>query len=308
VAGDGSYAVVESLLESSATDRHAVVSVDESDRARVRFGNGLNGKIPEGSITLSYKTGGGDTGNVDINTITRADQDYPPEAILSVTNPAKASGGAPRQTVESIREEVPRSTRALTRSVAREDFEIHAGKVPGVARSVMLTSNERPAIAENQGQLVVVPEGGGAPSSALKASVLTQVTVTFPHTLTFIVEIIDPTYVAVDVQATVHLFDAANPVTVDAAIRSALTDFFAIRAADGSLNTAIDFGFNLGGELPFSDVQNVVRDINGIRKMGDGPADFLLNELAKDVALESFEFPQLGTIILIDGATGSPLV
>jgi hypothetical protein len=307
VAGDGTYTVVDSFLDSTATDRHVTITVDENDRARVRFGNGVNGKIPEGNITFDYKTGGGDAGNVDLNTITIAGQTYS-TPILTVTNPVKASGGAPRQTTESIREDVPRFTRVLTRTVAREDYEINGDQVAGVARTVMLTSNERASIQENRGQLVVVPEGGGLPSTALKADVLTQVTVTFPNTLTFLLDVIDPTYVTVDVQAEIYLFDDATPGTVDAAIRAALTEYFAIRQTDGSLNPEIDFGFNLKGELAFSNIHNVVRDITGIRKIGDGPADFLLNGLARDVPLDPNEFPELGTVTLINGVTGSPVV
>jgi hypothetical protein len=122
---------------------------------------------------------------------------------------------------------------------------------------------------------------------------------------------LDPAYVTVDVQATVFPtpnFAPALPAVLDPAIRAALTTLFAIRSADGSLNTAIDFGFNLGGELPISDVFNAVRDVNGVRKIGDTPASFLLNSSDSDVALEPFEFPVLGTVTLINGDTGAPLL
>jgi len=312
VASDGLYTVQDSLLDSTATDRHTTVTVDENDRARVRFGNGVNGKIPEGTITFTYKVGGGITGNVLPNTIVRATKSYVDSfanpVVATVTNPEAASGGAERQSVESIREEAPRATRVVNRTVAREDYEINALRVAGVARAVMLTSNEREGIAENQGQLVIVPEGGGAPSTTLKNAVSTLIDTEYPTTLTFIYEVIDPTYLTVNVQATVFLTSSAVASVVDAAIRANLTAFFALRDADGSLNENIDFGYNLDGELPQSSVFNVVRDTTGVRKVGAGPADFLLNGQTTDVELEPYEFPTLGTITLINGDTGSPLV
>jgi hypothetical protein len=53
-----------------------------------------------------------------------------------------ASGGADRQTVASAKLLAPESLRTVTRTVTREDFEINARRVSGVARALMLTSNE----------------------------------------------------------------------------------------------------------------------------------------------------------------------
>jgi hypothetical protein len=83
---------------------------------------------------------------------------------VSVRNPAPASGGADRQSVASAKLLAPESLRALTRTVAREDFEINARRLSGVARALMLTSNEDPTIAENTGILYVIPQSqAGAP-------------------------------------------------------------------------------------------------------------------------------------------------
>ena len=61
----GGYSEVESFLGSGPNDRHFVVLVDQSDRATLRFGNGVNGRPPAGTVTARYKTGGGAEGNVD---------------------------------------------------------------------------------------------------------------------------------------------------------------------------------------------------------------------------------------------------
>ena len=73
-------------------------------------------------------------------------------------NPLRQLRAADRQTVASAKLLAPESLRALTRSVAREDFEINARRLSGVARALMLTSNEDPTIAENTGILYVIPQ------------------------------------------------------------------------------------------------------------------------------------------------------
>jgi Baseplate J-like protein len=317
-AGNGDYVEVVNLLGSTAVDRHFVVLVDQSDRATVRFGNGINGALPSGTITARYKTGGGAKGNVNIGTLTKLEgafTDTNGNAVaVSATNPRPASGGAERQTIAQIQVLAPESVRVLNRSVSREDFEINARRLPEVARALMLSSNEDAGIAENTGILFVIPRGGGLPSQALKESVLHQVTVVFPCTLTFQVAVQDPVYRVVDVHATVYLRQGANAQGVRAAIQKALAAFFAVSLPNGTPNPAVDFGFNVkdangdpAGEVAWSDVFNVVRDVPGVRKIGDGPKDFLLNGARDDVLTGTREFPTLGAVEIVNGDTGLPL-
>jgi len=318
-AANGAYTEVDNFLDSISTDRHFTTTVDENDRVTIRFGNGINGEIPSGVIAIDYKTGGGAQGNVEPNAIRKALKSYTdsfgsPVQIASLANVDAASGGSPRQSIASIKEQAPESLRVLNRTVAREDYEINAEAVAGVARALMLTSNERPSIPENQGELHVIPEGGGVPTQTLKDAVLAQVTVTFPNTLTFVVTVVDPVYLTVNVQATVFLSPGQVAATVDARIRANLATFFAITNEDGSRNESIDFGANLldadgnpTGEIAFSDVYNVVRDTTGVRKIGDTLGSFLLSGEPSDLTIDVFEFPQLGTVTLINGDTGAAL-
>jgi predicted phage baseplate assembly protein len=317
-AGNGDYVEVPNFLSSTAVDRHFVVAVDQNDRATVRFGSGVTGALPAGTITVMYKTGGGAIGNVNAGTLTKLDGAFTdangrPVAITA-TNPDRASGGTDRQTLAQIQALAPESIRTLNRTVSREDYEINARRLPQTARALMLTSNEDPGIAQNAGILFVVPKGGGLPSQALKDAVGNQVTVVYPHTLTFQLAVQDPVYLAVDVTATVYLRQGANAKTVRAAIQQALTAFFAVSLPDGTPNPTVDFGWNLkdadgqpAGEVAWSDVFDVVHDVAGVRKLGDGPSDFLLNGKAADLALGTREFPMLGQVVITNGNTGQPL-
>jgi len=317
-AGNGDYTEVSSFLASTATDRHLTVVVDQNDRATVRFGNGVNGAIPSGTITIRYKTGGGATGNVNAGTLTKLEGSFTDDAgnpvTVAVTNPQPASGGTDRQTLAQIRVLAPESVRVLNRTVSREDFEINARRLAEVARALMLTSNEDTGVAENTGILYVIPRGGGLPSQALKDAVEQQVTVVYPSTLTFQVSVQDPVYLSVDVEAKVYLRQGANAATVRMAIQKALEDFFAVSLPDGTPNPSVDFGWNLkdaegnpAGELALSDLFDAVRDVAGVRKIGDGPDDFLLNGAREDLSIGVREFPALGAVSLLNGDTGLPL-
>lgn len=315
VAGDGAYTEVQNFLNSTSSDKHYTAAVDQNDRATIRFGNGVNGSIPQGSLTVIYKTGGGSAGNVEVNTISTIDGNFTDifgnPVSVSVTNAAKASGGTDRQTIAQIKELAPESLRVLNRTVSREDYEINARKVTQVSRALMTTSNEDGTIDENAGILYIIPAGGGLPSQALKDTVLIQVTETFPNTLTFSLVVQDPVYLTVNVEATVFLQQGFTETDVRTAVDDALATHFAVENDDGSSNTNVDFGFNQkdnagnpAGEIAKSDIANVIRDTVGVRKMGDNLEDFKLNSDTTDLAILLREFPQLGTVLLRNGDTG----
>jgi hypothetical protein len=318
LASNGSYQEVDSLLGSGPNDRHFLVLVDQNDRATIRFGNGVNGAPPSGTVSVRYKTGGGSSGNVDAGRLvviegSFADAHGRPVRVM-VTNPLPAQGGSDRQTVAAAKLLAPESLRALTRTVAREDFEINARRIPAVSRALMLTSNEDTSIQENCGVLFVIPKGGGLPTPALKNLVLKQVTEVYPCTLTFQVGVQDPVYRPVDIEARVFLRQGASAGETRDRIRRNLTEMFRIELPDGTPNLAIDFGFNVrdsegnpAGEIAWSDVFNVIRDTQGVRKLGDGPYDLKLNGLPSDVKLGLKDFPVLRAISLIDGDTGALL-
>ncbi|OHD18820.1 MAG: hypothetical protein A2Y38_16455 [Spirochaetes bacterium GWB1_59_5] len=312
-AGNGAYTEVETFVNSKSVDRHFIVRVDHNDKARVIFGNGVNGTLPTGSITVTYKTGGGTLGNVAPNTVKSLTGSFVDvlnnPVTLSVTNPTKGSNGTNRQSAAQIRDLAPLSLTTLTRSITKNDYETNAIKLATVVRALMLTSDEDSSIPENTGILYIVPQGGGAPSVLLKSQVLTQVTVTFPGPLTFKVSIADPILKVIDVQATIAIRQGAVPSVVAQRVRDALTAFFSPTLVDGTVNRQIDFGANIldvdgnvVSEIAFSDVQNVVRDTVGVRKIS--PGEFFLNLLEEDVLLAPKEFPSLGTVVLIDADTG----
>jgi hypothetical protein len=345
VAGDGTYSRVDNFLDSSATDKHFVLAVDAQDKATIRFGNGINGSIPSGTIDVDYKTGGGSIGQLEENTLTVIEgifkDQFDNPVVVTVNNAAQTDGGLDRQTNAQIKLLAPRSLRVLERAVAREDYEIVADQVSGVARSLMLFKNQEPAIAENAGILFIVPVGGGTPSQTLLDLISSQFdqvdgfdppATPKPNTLNLSVQTAN--YLSVDVSMIVYRRSGVLTATLKAAVTTALTNFFAVEIAASQLladdpvlaaaqgitsadgdslvpNPRIGFGFeykdadgNPTGLFAHSDVHNAVRDVAEVGRIEPGTAGFLLNGERDDVILNTFQFPTLGTVIIRDGDTG----
>jgi len=343
-AADGAYSEVDNFLASTATSRHFTTQVDDLDRVTVIFGDGINGAIPSGTITVDYKTGGGTAGNVAAGKITQIEGSFTDAngtpVVVAVTNPATATiKGVDRVSASQIRELAPLSIRVLTRAVAREDFEIGALEVQGVARALHLTSNEEPGIGENEGRIFLVPDDGGTASSQLVSDVLAQFTSTGPYPClqTFLLSAQTASYLTIGVLAKVYLRKGYTGATVAADIRSRLTDHFALRITPARLwelapelakrlsvsardtlstirNPLVDFGYAIqdvdgepAGSYAWSDLFDLVRDTSGVLKVSPDGEGLLLNGVRADVPMGSYQFPKLGTVTLINATTGETL-
>jgi len=337
VAANGTYTIVSNFLKSSITNpnqgRDCVVVVDQADRATLRFGNGINGAIPVGTVTIVYKVGGGVKGRLEPNTLTKLDAGPFKDtlgngATITVNNPLKTEGAADRLSVEQIRLLAPESIRVIERATAREDYEIVARSVAGVARSLHLTRNEDVAIDENAGITFIVPAGGGIPTQALLDLVLSRFQPvagypkpTHPKSNTYKLAVQRPRYLSVDVAVKIFKRTGVTGAVAKANILAALARFFAISVdkdgnpyVNGTPNPLIDFGWalkdvdgNPSDTLAYSDVMESVRDAVGVRKLSAFASDCTLNLAHADVQIGHFEFPILGEVTIVDGDTGATL-
>jgi hypothetical protein len=334
-AANGDYAATDTFLGKIATDKVFTVIVDQLDRAHIRFGNGVNGEIPQGEIQTKYKVGGGIAGNVDAGRITNLEAPlfYSDASLapVSATNVVPASGGADRMTLDEARAQAPASLRVLTRTITKSDFETVAKSVSGVARALMATSNEYAGITENYGHLYIVAQGEKydsgriAPASSsltLRTSAYNEIMNNKPPTITFDFEVFDAVFLDVDLSSRIYLERGASETVVSTNIRAALYDFFAVQLATGADNPDIDFGANLRavqvadvqsgyGELAWSDIFNVIRDIDGVRKVDEGVQGLTVNTgsgaIRQSAQLAPIQFPRLTGITLINADTGLAL-
>lgn len=342
-AADGTYTEVSNFLASGATDRHFTTTVDDLDRVTVRFGDGATGSIPSGTITFTYKTGGGANGNVSAGKINRLEGTFTDAngtpVVVSVTNAStNSTPGVDRTSAAQIRELAPLSLRVLGRAVAREDFEIGALQVSGVARALHLTRNEEPGVQENGGILFVVPETTF--TDGLKDLILAQFFGTdapYPCLQTFQLTVQEAAYITIDLVTKVYIRQRYTAAAVAADIRARLTDFFKLRITPSRLwelapdvarsagvsqrdatsqikNPLVDFGYALQdvdgnpvGSFAWSDLFNLVRDTPGVLRVAADTDGLLLNGNHADVYMTAYQFPKIGTVTIYNAADGSSI-
>lgn len=115
------WTAVESFGESSSTDRHYRL---DPVRGTVTFGDGQRGRIPprvDDGISIDYRTGGGTTGNVPVETVTNLVSSI--QYVDGVTNPTPADGGAEAEPVSEVVARAPMELRDRNRAVTAADFE-----------------------------------------------------------------------------------------------------------------------------------------------------------------------------------------
>ena len=101
---------VDSFVGTDENDRVFEIRVDENDNATIVFGDGHNGMVPEkgtNNITVHYRIGGGNIGNVGANTVTVLKQTVP--FISAVDNKAPA-------VTSLVKDVIPESTEVQVKS------------------------------------------------------------------------------------------------------------------------------------------------------------------------------------------------
>lgn len=163
--GGETWVLVDTFAKSKPTDKHFMVSVDESLNPYIMFGDGTFGKKPAAGAKITnvvfYLTNG-TQGNVKSNTITSV-----PSVISSsitdatVSNAYDAGGGSNYENFTMLKEHIPLSVKTLGVAITKEDFESLAMLVDGV--------NKAKADYECGRKLTIYisPDGGAVASSEL---------------------------------------------------------------------------------------------------------------------------------------------
>jgi hypothetical protein len=141
--GERTWIPQPDLIASGRSDPHVVVEPEPDGGARLRFGDGVNGRSPGGQATFAarYRLGGGPAGDVAAGRLTRWlwRPDGTPAvsgAAISCWNPLPAGGGSDPEDVEQVRQLAPSAYRRQLRAVTTDDYAAAAQTVAGVQRSV----------------------------------------------------------------------------------------------------------------------------------------------------------------------------
>lgn len=128
--GDGAklWTQVDSFLDTDteidSNSKVYTVTADDFDVCYIEFGNGVRGKVPtefDNGITANYRIGGGESGNVQANTIVVLETSN--SAIDTTFNPvASTTLGHAKETIEEIKDNAPASFRTRDRAVTLQDY------------------------------------------------------------------------------------------------------------------------------------------------------------------------------------------
>jgi predicted phage baseplate assembly protein len=157
---------VATLADSSGSDKHYLLDIDENERAFVQFGDGTFGAQPasgRNNVIARYRVGHGLAANVPANTIAQMPQPLP--FLQATFNGLAAGGGEERETPEQTRRSAAHRVRTLGRAVSLGDYADLALTFGGVAKARAdwdWESGRRIIL------LTLADSGGGALSGELK--------------------------------------------------------------------------------------------------------------------------------------------
>ena len=124
------------LLSSDDDASDFVVEIEDSGRARLRFGDDAHGRRPDEDtgFKATYRIGNGTVGNVGAQAIAHL-LIVPALAIDDITNPLAAFGGVDPEDIEVARRDAPQAFRTQERAVTAADYARAAERRADVQRA-----------------------------------------------------------------------------------------------------------------------------------------------------------------------------
>jgi len=252
------------FFNSGSDDRHYVL---DHASGRLFFGSGDAGKIPPSGAAIqasTFRSGGGLSGNVAAQTITQLLGSV--SGVQGITNPRAAEGGADGETLEAFALRAPLSIRNRGRAIVPQDYETMAREASAgvaVARAIP-TRNPSGITVPGWVTLIIIPqsqEPQPLPSFGLREEVRTYLEQHAPGDTAAAhqIEVIGPTYLPIDVTATLAPKDPAQTGTVEQDALSALAEFLhpLYGGPDG-------LGWDLGRSVYVSDIAGVLGNVDGV--------------------------------------------
>jgi hypothetical protein len=130
------WTVRRDLLSSADSATDFVVEVENSGRARLRFGDDDHAKRPDPgtAFAATYRFGNGAAGNVGAEAIAHV-VSVANGVFTAVRNPMAAAGGVEPEDIEVVRRDAPQAFRTQERAVTPADYAAAAERRPDVQRA-----------------------------------------------------------------------------------------------------------------------------------------------------------------------------
>jgi len=301
VIADGeTWVRVDNFLGSKSGDKHYTVELTTNDKAVIVFGDGIAGKIPPlgvGNISVSYRHGAHDDGNVGANTITIDKTGL--TFINKLWNPRQATGwgeaqGASESSLEKAKIEGPASLRTKEVALGSSDVETltiaytdDVGSKP-FGRAFSFEEGYGPKTIE----LVVVAKGGGYASAEQLAELETYFNgdkYSYPPKESHLVanqRVVAVNYTQKVIDLDLTVYGAVSKSTIIGVLEG-------IVQPEALKEDGVTWEWNFGGEISISRINHEVFSTD------DTITKVVVNLPASDVTLQPRELPVLGTVSLV---------
>ncbi|HOM71687.1 MAG TPA: baseplate J/gp47 family protein [Armatimonadota bacterium] len=253
--GDSGWEEARFFIDSGPDSKHFQVEADGLDVTCIIFGDGIHSAFPLAgeTITVEYLETLGSKGNIGRNLVTEiVTPVYHNGALvqLFVTNPIASTGGSDHETLDHAKLQAPAELRSLWKAVTKSDYKALAEGFPGVAKAQVLDANDCANIRYYQVNMAVAPDGGGLPSPTLKRELAEFIE--SRKVITIEVNLFDPCYRPVYVDAEVYVYPTEDNDSVRRRIEAALQAFF-------SFDRLV-----FGQPIYFSDIVSLLDGIQGV--------------------------------------------
>lgn len=303
--GDGSlqafwvaWSEVPNFLDSDEDDRHYTV---DRTAGQIIFGNGTQGRIPprgEDNVRISYRTGGGPDGNVDVGAVAELKNSL--QFVDSVTNPVPGTGGASAESTDRAVSRAPKQLRDRDRAVTEVDYErIAMDGTRRIARAECIPDmNQEGESDPGWVTLLIVPNAPRTkpfPSTGLKEQVWEAVSDRAPATVVAADRLVvrGPSYVEVTVDTDVVAEGRRSVATLEESVTGEL-EAFLHPLSGGEEKEGWAFG-----ELPaMSDLYALIEGVHGVDHVADLSVRFETSERVTTIR-EGEESPSVSADALV---------
>lgn len=252
------YLEVDDFDASGPEDLHYIL---DKEKGEISFGDGINGYIPPKDAKIvvnSYRTGGGEIGNVKERTINQI-IDFKLTGI-NVINLNAASGGMEKESLEDAIISLRKDLKEPYQAVTSNDYEYIAKATPGLRiRRVKAIENKKKALMN----IIVVPEAIENSKVKPELSESSRVAI-YRHLckhrlITTQIEVNSPEYIQITVTATVRVKQGYNLDNMGQKIEGSLKMF--LDPLIGGINGK---GWPFGRSVFKSEIYECINNVNGV--------------------------------------------
>lgn len=220
------WTAADTLVDANAESLVFVVESQTDGSTTIGFGDSVNGSIPplHSLIQVTYRSGGGASGNVPMNSILVVAEPAIPH--LLVNNRSNAIGGIDAESLDSIRSNTALSFRLRDRAVTLPDYVALSVMHGGITKAIGQSNNNASVTIyaapddDGTGTPVLTTEAADDLSLYLENLAMAGTTVT----------VAGPNYVKFFLTMTAYVNANARRSTVEASIRAALASAFSFNS------------------------------------------------------------------------------